>query len=42
MAYQKLNDTKRPRAEFEKSIRIDPNAPSAEKANRALNELSGS
>jgi tetratricopeptide (TPR) repeat protein len=41
MAYQKLNDTKRARIEFEKSIRLAPNAPSAEKASRALNELSG-
>ena len=41
MAYQKLNDVKRARMEFEKSIRIAPNAPSAEKASRALSELSG-
>ncbi len=42
MTYQKLNDTKRARSEFEKSIRLDPNAPSAEKASRALGEPSGS
>ncbi len=42
MTYQKLNDVKRARAEFEKSIHIDPRAPSAEKANRALSELAGS
>jgi tetratricopeptide (TPR) repeat protein len=42
MTYQKLNDAKRARTELEKSIRIDPNAPSAEKASRALSELSGS
>jgi tetratricopeptide (TPR) repeat protein len=41
MAYQKLNDLKRARVEFEKSIRIAPNAPSAEKASRALSELPG-
>jgi tetratricopeptide (TPR) repeat protein len=42
MAYQKLNDTKRARIEFEKSIRIAPDTPSAEKASRALSELTGS
>ena len=42
MTYQKLNDTKRARSEFEKSIRLDPNAPSAEKASRALGEPSRS
>jgi hypothetical protein len=42
MTYQKLNNTKRARSEFEKSIRLDPNAPSAEKASRALGEPSGS
>jgi Flp pilus assembly protein TadD len=41
MTYQKLNDMKRARSEFEKSIRLNPNAPSAEKASRALSELSG-
>ncbi len=40
--YQKLNDSERARTEFEKSIRLDPNAPSAEKASRALTELSAS
>lgn len=42
MTYQKLNDAKRARVELEKSIRIDPKAPAAEKASRALSELSGS
>ncbi len=41
MTYEKLNDLKRARMEFEKSIRIAPNTPSAEKASRALSELSG-
>src|SRR6266849_2108697 len=39
--YQKLHDLGRARTEFEKSIHLDPNAPSAEKASRALSELSG-
>lgn len=39
--YQKLNELGRARSEFEKSIRLDPHAPSAEKASRALSELSG-
>lgn len=42
MTYQKLNDTKRARIELEKSLHIDPKAPSAEKATRALSELSPS
>lgn len=42
MTYQKLNDTKRARIELEKSIRMDPQAPSAEKATHALSELSPS
>jgi tetratricopeptide (TPR) repeat protein len=41
LTYQKLNDLGRARTEFEKSIRLDPHAPSAEKASRALRELSG-
>jgi len=41
MTYEKLNDLKRARIELEKSIRIDPQAPSAEKASHALSELSG-
>ncbi|HVS88298.1 MAG TPA: tetratricopeptide repeat protein [Candidatus Acidoferrum sp.] len=41
MTYQKLNDTKRARSELEKSIHLDPDASSAEKASRALSELSG-
>lgn len=41
MAYQKLNDLKKARIELEKSIRIDPQAPSAEKASQALSELAG-
>lgn len=41
MTYQKLNDSKRARSEFEKSIRLGPHAPSAEKASHALSELSG-
>jgi Flp pilus assembly protein TadD len=40
--YQKLNDSERARTEFEKSIRLDPKAPSAEKASHALSELSAS
>jgi len=40
--YQKLNDPARARTEFQKSIYLDPNAPSAEKASRALRELSAS
>lgn len=39
LTYQKLNDTKRARIELEKSIRMDPQAPSAQKATRALSEL---
>ena len=42
MTYQKLNDGKRARIELEKSIRMDPQAPSAERATRALTELSPS
>jgi tetratricopeptide (TPR) repeat protein len=42
MTYQKLNDAKKARIELEKSIRMAPQAPSAEKASRALSELSGS
>lgn len=42
MIYQKLNDVKRARIELEKSIRMDPQAPYAEKASRALSELSES
>jgi tetratricopeptide (TPR) repeat protein len=42
MTYQKLNDIRRARIEFEKSIRVAPNDPSALKASRALSELSGS
>jgi tetratricopeptide (TPR) repeat protein len=42
LAYQKLSDVKRARAEFEKLIRMAPNTPTAEKASRALSELSGS
>jgi tetratricopeptide (TPR) repeat protein len=41
LVYQKLSDVKRARAEFEKSIRIAPDTPTAEKASRALTELSG-
>jgi Flp pilus assembly protein TadD len=41
LTYQKLNDLGRARTEFEKSIRLDPEAPSAEKASRALSDLSG-
>jgi tetratricopeptide (TPR) repeat protein len=41
MAYQKLNDIKRARVELERSIRIAPDAPSAQKASQALNQLSG-
>jgi tetratricopeptide (TPR) repeat protein len=41
LTYQKLNDLGRARTEFEKSIRLDPKAPSAEKASRALSGLSG-
>jgi tetratricopeptide (TPR) repeat protein len=41
MTYQKLNDIKRARMELEKSLRIAPNSPFAEKASRALSELSG-
>ncbi len=41
MAYQKLNDLKKARIELEKSIRMAPQAPSAEKASHALSELSG-
>jgi Flp pilus assembly protein TadD len=41
MIYQKLHDTRRARTELEKSIHLDPNALSAEKASRALSELSG-
>jgi Flp pilus assembly protein TadD len=42
LTYQKLNDPKKARIELEKSIRIDPQAPFAEKATQALSELSGS
>ncbi len=41
ITYQKLNDPKRARKELEKSINLDPKAPSAEKASRVLGELSG-
>lgn len=41
MTYQKLNDLKRARIELEKSIRIDPHAPFAEKATQTLSELTG-
>ena len=41
MTYQKMKDTKRARIELEKSIRMDPQAPSAEKATHALRELGG-
>lgn len=41
MAYQKLNNIKQARIELEKSIRLDPKAPSAELASHALSELSG-
>jgi Tfp pilus assembly protein PilF len=41
ITYQKLNDPKRARKELEKSISLDPKAPSAEKASRVLGELSG-
>jgi Flp pilus assembly protein TadD len=40
VAYQKLNDPKRARRELEKSINLDPKAPSAEKASRVLRALS--
>lgn len=39
MTYQKMKDTKRARIELEKSIHMDPQAPSAEKATHALREL---
>jgi tetratricopeptide (TPR) repeat protein len=42
LTYQKLNDPKKARIELEKSIRIDPHAPSFEKASRTLAELAGS
>jgi tetratricopeptide (TPR) repeat protein len=42
ITYEQLNDARRARAELEKSIRMDPKGPSAEKASRALNKLSGS
>jgi Flp pilus assembly protein TadD len=42
VTYQKLNDPKRARRELEKSINLDPKAPSAEKASRVLEELFGS
>jgi Flp pilus assembly protein TadD len=41
VTYQKLNDPKRARKELEKSISLDPKAPSAEKASHLLGELSG-
>jgi tetratricopeptide (TPR) repeat protein len=41
VTYQKLNDPKRARKELEKSISLDPKAPSAEKASHILGELSG-
>ena len=41
MTYQKLHDLTRARIELEKSVRIDPQAPAAEKASRALSELAG-
>jgi Flp pilus assembly protein TadD len=41
MTYNKLNDVKRARNEFQKSIDLDPKAPSAEKSSRALSELDG-
>ncbi|HKW34310.1 MAG TPA: tetratricopeptide repeat protein [Candidatus Acidoferrum sp.] len=41
MTYDKLNDLRKARIELEKSIRMDPQAPSAEKASRALSALAG-
>jgi len=41
VTYLKLNDPKRARKELEKSINLDPKAPSADKASRVLGELSG-
>jgi len=41
MAYWKLNDTERARKELEKSIKLNLDAPAAEKASLALNELVG-
>ena len=41
ITYQKLNDPKRARRELEKSINLDPKAPSSEKASHILGELSG-
>lgn len=41
MAYKELDDLGRARSEFEKSLRLDPHAPTAEKASRALSQIAG-
>ena len=41
MAYKELDNLGRARSEFEKSLRLDPHAPTAEKASRALREIAG-
>jgi len=41
LTYQKLNDSTRARAEFEKAIRLDPKSPIAEEARRALSQMTG-
>ncbi len=42
LTYQNLNDSARARAELQKAIRIDPKSPLAEKARRALSQMTGS
>jgi tetratricopeptide (TPR) repeat protein len=41
MTYERLKETERARAELQKSLKLDPQAPFASKASRALDELSG-
>jgi Tfp pilus assembly protein PilF len=41
LAYQKLNDSARARAELQKAINIDPKSAVAEEARRAVNQTDG-
>jgi Flp pilus assembly protein TadD len=41
LTYQKLNDSARARAQFEKIISLDPNSSLAEQARHELNEIAG-
>jgi len=41
LTYQKLNDSARARAEFEKTISLDPKSPVADLARHSLSEVTG-